>query len=496
MPRYECFDKSDACATHAAEESTGPPHWPMDEVPDALQPFSFHGFTHQVRTGELLLPNVKCRSLGVAAALCAALFLATPVSAQGQPLAEPAQSTVYGGLITDSNPILPLGSEGPREPASDLSTLAPRIATLSEHGDVTARRTGVTYLSDAATPGVSAAAAPTPTVTVEDCRSRYPNYATATTVVIDHFNYCLVGTCVYYTLDIETGGIVGVTTWRCVAAGRGARANRRINVEVGYDRFVDEGTIGNPLIHLESSLTAGGYNGSDGSNPACTVNASLGNPSVRATWQGGLKATYTVTSNQSDGYSRDDLSRCGIGLYGRSDLPVWAPIFNTGVRMDSATYLGANVNAAIFDRVVPVMQEYSLSSTAHSQVANHIWDALHLPAGTIPHKAGKQIPGSVDSGKPLTRLYDQWDTAASQQKQKNETGKNRACLTLPAPPTGYDCDEFPFASTWEGAGVGDDNFSVRYVDAGENRSAGGTLSAWYGADRILHKDAFYVSIRN
>ncbi|WP_254708364.1 NucA/NucB deoxyribonuclease domain-containing protein [Streptomyces lunaelactis] len=60
---------------------------------------------------------------------------------------------------------------------------------------------------------------------------------------------------------------------------------------------------------------------------------------------------------------------------------------------------------------------------------------------------------------------------------------------------GEQCDEFPFASTKEGAGKGDGNFSVRYVPQPDNSTAGAGLSAWYGQDRILDGDPYgiYVS---
>ncbi|MEV6962691.1 NucA/NucB deoxyribonuclease domain-containing protein [Streptomyces sp. NPDC051207] len=54
----------------------------------------------------------------------------------------------------------------------------------------------------------------------------------------------------------------------------------------------------------------------------------------------------------------------------------------------------------------------------------------------------------------------------------NESAKNSACASLTRP-ADHDCDEFSFASTKEGAGVGDGNFSVPMVPSTENRSAGG-----------------------
>ncbi|MGW1116912.1 NucA/NucB deoxyribonuclease domain-containing protein [Streptomyces tanashiensis] len=93
--------------------------------------------------------------------------------------------------------------------------------------------------------------------------------------------------------------------------------------------------------------------------------------------------------------------------------------------------------------------------------------------------------------RPLTRLREDWVAAASAQRQKNITAKGNACA--PANSTGLDCDEFPFGATWEGLAAGPE-FSVKYLDSSQNRSAGGTLGNWYTKGRILHKDKFFVKI--
>ncbi|MBL3671629.1 hypothetical protein JL475_38365 [Streptomyces sp. M2CJ-2] len=98
----------------------------------------------------------------------------------------------------------------------------------------------------------------------------------------------------------------------------------------------------------------------------------------------------------------------------------------------------------------------------------------------------------------------------------NEAEKDDACaktgnysttgLPLALQPTlGQDCDEFPFRSTLEGAASSKWDFSVRAVDTTQNQSAGGSLVAFYGSDRVLAwdlalptpeatNDTFYVRI--
>lgn len=103
------------------------------------------------------------------------------------------------------------------------------------------------------------------------------------------------------------------------------------------------------------------------------------------------------------------------------------------------------------------------------------------------------IPGGTLSGlQPLHRNWANYDAAAAETARLNLNAKNTACRGLTRPADTYQCDEFPFASTREGAGKGDGNFSVRYVPGVENEQAGRELGTWYGTDRILHGDAYMI----
>jgi hypothetical protein len=69
---------------------------------------------------------------------------------------------------------------------------------------------------------------------------------------------------------------------------------------------------------------------------------------------------------------------------------------------------------------------------------------------------------------------------------------------------GEECDEYPFASTLEGAGNKDWDFSVKPVNKTQNKVAGGLLRKFVLDDRViawddsLDKDAndhYYVEIK-
>jgi hypothetical protein len=167
----------------------------------------------------------------------------------------------------------------------------------------------------------------------------------------------------------------------------------------------------------------------------------------------------------------------------------------TTVRFDSAWYLPAK-QGSIFSRVTPWIS-YSTSDPAVNQSAHHIQDAQQHPESTYPKVDGKHIPGA-SAGDPLHRLY--FDT--TRRRQNRETFAVPVCQQQwPGyPELSQDCDEYPFASTYEGAArhlyqnVPYGWFSVRPILFSDNQTAGQRLGTWYGADRILDGDAFYVRI--
>ncbi|MFB4273441.1 Ig-like domain-containing protein [Nonomuraea sp. GTA35] len=56
------------------------------------------------------------------------------------------------------------------------------------------------------------------------------------------------------------------------------------------------------------------------------------------------------------------------------------------------------------------------------------------------------------------------------------------------------CDEFPWASTTQGAATANGHFSIKAISAAENQSHGGKLVAWYNSRRVLAGDSFWYEI--
>ncbi|GGE16012.1 hypothetical protein GCM10011571_17030 [Marinithermofilum abyssi] len=170
------------------------------------------------------------------------------------------------------------------------------------------------------------------------------------------------------------------------------------------------------------------------------------------------------------------------------------------VRWDSADYMKVIdpnqtfYNAGIFSNVRPIIH-FSLSDPSVMQEqAQHIKDALEHPEKTYPYPGeGKIIPGGKYS-LPLTRLKDKSSIRKNRRKSQYWCKKlsNEGVIPKPA---NSECDEFPFASTWQGSATGGEGkYSVRYINKDSNQAGGTWLGAWYAYDRILNEDPFNVRV--
>ncbi|MCA1186703.1 MULTISPECIES: NucA/NucB deoxyribonuclease domain-containing protein [unclassified Saccharopolyspora] len=130
-------------------------------------------------------------------------------------------------------------------------------------------------------------------------------------------------------------------------------------------------------------------------------------------------------------------------------------------------------DAWIIDRYVdghtPTLT-YSFAN--NGELAQHIADAQ-----------ASWLPGSPTSAA-LTRQTD------PELINKN---RNTACpASLPRPP-GTECDEYPFASTNQGAFLGN-GYSQRMILKDANQQGGRELNAFYRNNRVMNFDPFYVEV--
>jgi hypothetical protein len=162
-----------------------------------------------------------------------------------------------------------------------------------------------------------------------------------------------------------------------------------------------------------------------------------------------------------------------------------------GLRCDSATYFRFEPKACLNIDVIPWLPMYV---PLYPEIATHVRQAQDAPDTTFPAEPHiKQIPGKYFSGKPeMPGLH----RIATSEEGPNRSVVEATCKLLPPHDPDEECDEYPFASTMEGAAHDYWDYSVRYVDGRQNGAAGNDLQTFYTVDRILFKfrDQFWVNV--
>jgi hypothetical protein len=74
-----------------------------------------------------------------------------------------------------------------------------------------------------------------------------------------------------------------------------------------------------------------------------------------------------------------------------------------------------------------------------------------------------------------------------------EHNRDTACPESRPRPPGKSCDEYPFASTYQGAYLNPD-YSWHMLDAQQNRLEGRDRQTWYGSVRLWAGDQFWVNV--
>ncbi|MGW0802631.1 LamG-like jellyroll fold domain-containing protein [Nonomuraea sp. NPDC002799] len=158
----------------------------------------------------------------------------------------------------------------------------------------------------------------------------------------------------------------------------------------------------------------------------------------------------------------------------------------------------------VVSNVVPAftMGRDDVSSTGvpYKEMYDHIKKALTRPQETTPEPGGASFPDlqgikDIKGGSELRPLRRHGYEPI--QNGSRSTAKTVCDLELADDKKkGMDCDEFPFASTLEGAQRATPffNFSVQWVDQSANRSHGTVINAWYDNNRMINYDKFWVDL--
>jgi hypothetical protein len=176
-----------------------------------------------------------------------------------------------------------------------------------------------------------------------------------------------------------------------------------------------------------------------------------------------------------------------IGAASTSEIGTFSEFITVSpaIRCDAAPQDrgGFTTPACVFGGVTP-QWNLNTNDSAIGQVAQHIQRAQTNPNSTLPpDPSGTKIIPSK-----LQRTTDDFLNKAQRDRATYQCRK----WIVPVP-ADESCDEYPFASTYEGSfNEPETNYSVAAVSASQNSSEGGSRIGWYKADRILEGDAFDV----
>jgi hypothetical protein len=147
------------------------------------------------------------------------------------------------------------------------------------------------------------------------------------------------------------------------------------------------------------------------------------------------------------------------------------------VRCDRTTTLGRLSPGCVFAFYTPFFI-LALTGQGVDEAAQHVQDAQR----DLPDHWGSVERG----GLPLRRMTD-----AIRQR----ANRRLACPpSFPRPP-GTSCDEYPFASTYQGAAfVGVNRVSARAINDDHNLKAGGDLIGFEKQMRLLDDDQYWVAV--
>jgi hypothetical protein len=332
--------------------------------------------------------------------------------------------------------------------------------------------------------------------------------------IYNRFLYCMTGE-IHPTYVVSPFGVVGEADVdiQVVAYGRDD-GERSVKVFLRATGASSSGYAGSPSTVVRAWVAC-----SDLTDGGCLA----GGPTVAKTvaeWKNDHSwHEFTVYSNENITEAPDKVLRHKWTIQSQARFPGGWP-FKGGetsiasfdsriIRCDSATYFRGRNAACIHDEVIPHLQ-YRTSDDRVDEVAYHLLTAQENAAETWPdYGSAKRIPGKFIAGNPGAAGLHRVPYRGADPYKKNVAKKNEACRRtgeykgdrgLPPElynPPAQQCDEYPFATTQEGAASSNWDFSVLGVTAADNRCAGLALQRYYLEDRILYRtDKFFVQIHS
>jgi hypothetical protein len=181
-------------------------------------------------------------------------------------------------------------------------------------------------------------------------------------------------------------------------------------------------------------------------------------------------------SSTTAGTSNDLYTYIGVDFSGTTPAGgAWSLIDgNFPGRCDT---IATSTDGCVNNEFVPVAAYDSTVLPLVAPVAQHVYNAQ---TGGLTTAWGVD-PRVKSNGSYLTRDMNEADINANRQT---------ACGNVTVPP-GDSCDEFPLASTHQGASFNSD-YSIAIVPSSANSSQGGIMSNFYSSNRVIDGDLFLV----
>lgn len=464
--------------------------------------------------------SVRRSRLRLSAVLLPALLASVvvpPGSAQG--VDDPAQEVIttvvpVGSKLPDLKELRKpgaleqlrtLGAEGSRRALVPREALGPARKALPR----AAARDSAMAAPERALPRRAAAAAPVGlpepphTMTAQQCTK---GLAGKDFYIRSRFAVCSGET--FSTVWSRRGVPIGTSAFTVLAIGTIPKNSRKMTVTYHFTDFITTGTNGaaSMVISTNAKIVQ--------SWPARVryqhggVGTSM---PVRRTWTqllGGGNFKHTVSAATGQGGTDDSIFAVYKTTIKTTYPPGWTELRPTGgdlfilpPRWDKAGYLpNRNKGAAIFS--VSTALAYSTKASApEEEVAKHIKLGYTNPGRTKPPFSRKRLPGNK-ADEPLTRLYK--DTARRKENRNTAIYNCRKYFGEDYSDNGRkECDEFPFATTYQGAAEWKHNqqadrynFSVQALPKKANGAAGTLLRDYYNLNRMIDgpDDGFLMKI--
>lgn len=452
---------------------------------------------------------LACTAIAVSAAL---IGVSSSAAAESRPAEIPRSSAATTAASAASLPPQPSMTTPPK-PVAPMKKL-PKGATAKDFQralNAYATQTGQTYAVDARTVRNAAGTTRNKTaVTDPDVPPTFTYLTPAGCVGLgggSYWRYDSTGVgriynryqwCAWSLLKLQIKEMInnreyvtGELTYRMTVIGWGSKSANQILVRIYIDQVnADNGgklTPGNASLTVNTSCDFVYF------PTSCSTSPAAGQTATFLDFANGKVLEFTTTTELPPAGDNDNPDRkVGMNLnvhFLASNTVQPGKIVDFGTLKPVVRCDGAGVNrggfsgaACIFGGVVP-QWNLSKSDPVVDEVAQHVYDAINNPNSTVPPDPSghKIIPYN------LTRTID---------GNLNNAQRRRAIYQCSKYFTIQDeesCDEYPFASTYEGSfNDPETNYSVKYVTAKKNTDEGRLRGTWYIYDRILELDGFRV----